>query len=152
MRDLPASDWLSNRNSFTPTNHARTTVSDPYASAADRQGFTSGWFASSMPDMNAKNPRVANYLIQNAIWWGERHQALVTTAPETLHPVGGGPLRGWTEAESKAFLATQGLPIPKSRLCSASNMAKAKGTPANASKKTAAKPMMAAVMWPLLCG
>lgn len=63
--------------------------------------------------------------IQNAIWWGERHQALVTTAPETLHPVGGGPLRGWTEAESKAFLAAQGLPIPKSRLCSASNMAKA---------------------------
>ena len=71
MRDLPASDWLSNRNSFTPTNHARTTVSDPYASAADRQGFTGGWFASSMPDMNAKNPRVANYLIQNAIWWAE---------------------------------------------------------------------------------
>jgi acyl-CoA synthetase (NDP forming) len=63
--------------------------------------------------------------IQNAIWWGERHRALVSTSPETLHPVGGGPLRGWTEAESKAFLAAQGLPIPKSRLCSASDMAKA---------------------------
>lgn len=71
MRDLPASDWLSNRNTYTPTNHARTTVSDPYASAADRQAFTGGWFATSMPDMNARNPRVANYLIQNAIWWAE---------------------------------------------------------------------------------
>ncbi len=71
MRDLPAKDWLSNRNTFTPTNHARTTISDPYASALDREGFTQGWFAPSMPDMNGKNPRVANYLIQNAIWWVE---------------------------------------------------------------------------------
>ena len=71
MRDLPSKDWLSNHNTFTPTNHARTTISDPYASANDRQGFTGGWFAPSMPDMNSKNPRVANYLIQNAIWWVE---------------------------------------------------------------------------------
>jgi glycosidase len=61
MRDLPAKDWLSNRNTFTPTNHARTTISDPYASALDREGFTQGWFAPSMPDMNGRNPRVANY-------------------------------------------------------------------------------------------
>jgi glycosidase len=46
-------------------------VSDPYASSADREAFTGGWFARSMPDMNARNPRVANYLIQNAIWWAE---------------------------------------------------------------------------------
>jgi glycosidase len=71
MRDLPSKDWLSHRNTFIPTNHARTTISDPYASSADRQGFTGGWFAPSMPDMNATNPRVANYLIQNAIWWVE---------------------------------------------------------------------------------
>lgn len=71
MRDLPTRDWLSHRNTYTPTNHARTTVSDPYASSSDREGFTSGWFAPSMPDMNARNPRVANYLIQNAIWWAE---------------------------------------------------------------------------------
>ena len=71
LRDLPASDWLSHHNQYTPTNHARTTVSDPYASSADREAFTSGWFARSMPDMNARNPRVANYLIQNAIWWAE---------------------------------------------------------------------------------
>jgi neopullulanase len=71
LRDLPASDWLSHHNTYTPTNHARTTVSDPYASARDRESFTGGWFAPTMPDMNAKNPRVANYLIQNAIWWAE---------------------------------------------------------------------------------
>jgi glycosidase len=71
MRDLPAKDWLSNANTYTPTNHARTTVSDPYASAADREVFTGGWFSQTMPDLNSKNPRVANYLIQNAIWWAE---------------------------------------------------------------------------------
>lgn len=71
MRDLPAHDWLSNHNQYIQTNHARTTVSDPYASALDRQGFTGGWFTRTMPDLNPRNPRVANYLIQNAIWWAE---------------------------------------------------------------------------------
>ena len=71
MRDLPSKDWLSHRNTFIPTNHARTTISEPCASSVDRRGFTAGWFAPSMPDMNATNPRVANYLIQNAIWWVE---------------------------------------------------------------------------------
>lgn len=71
MRDLPAKDWLSNHNQFTPTNHARTTISDPYASTTDRQGFTGGWFTRTMPDLNPRHPQVANYLIQNAIWWAE---------------------------------------------------------------------------------
>jgi neopullulanase len=71
MRDLPTHDWLSNRNQYIQTNHARTTVSDPYASAQDREGFTGGWFTRTMPDLNPRNPRVANYLIQNAIWWAE---------------------------------------------------------------------------------
>jgi neopullulanase len=71
MGDLPAHDWLSNHNRYTPTNHARTAVSDPYAADRDREGFTSGWFAPSMPDLNPKNPWAARYLIQNAIWWAE---------------------------------------------------------------------------------
>lgn len=71
MRDLPAKDWLSNHNKYIQTNHARTTVSDPYASAVDTEGFISGWFTRGMPDLHSRNPRVANYLIQNAIWWAE---------------------------------------------------------------------------------
>lgn len=71
MRDLPAKDWLSNHNQYIQTNHARTTVSDPYASSTDREGFISGWFTRAMPDLNSRNARVANYLIQNAIWWAE---------------------------------------------------------------------------------
>ena len=71
MADLPAPDWLSNGNQFTPTNHARTTASDPYAAAADKEGFTGGWFEKSMPDVNQRNPLVAAYEIQNALWWIE---------------------------------------------------------------------------------
>lgn len=71
MRDLPDSNWLSNHNRYIQTNHARTTISDPYASGLDRAGFTAGWFTQGMPDLNARHPRVAQYLIQNAIWWAE---------------------------------------------------------------------------------
>jgi glycosidase len=30
-----------------------------------------GWFVSSMPDLNQQNKLLANYLIQNSIWWIE---------------------------------------------------------------------------------
>ena len=71
MRDLPDSEWINNKGQFTPTNHARHTVQDPYASAADKQAFVNGWFVDSMPDLNQRHPLLANYLIQNSIWWIE---------------------------------------------------------------------------------
>ncbi|MFZ6641454.1 glycoside hydrolase family 13 protein [Undibacterium sp. TC4M20W] len=71
MKDLPSKDWLSYNSEFVPTYHARTTVSDPYASAIDKKNFTQGWFEIHMPDMNQRNPLVANYQIQNTIWWIE---------------------------------------------------------------------------------
>ena len=71
MKDLPGKDWLSYDSEFVPTYHARTTVSDPYASAIDKKNYTQGWFEVHMPDMNQNNPLVANYQIQNTIWWIE---------------------------------------------------------------------------------
>ena len=71
MRDLPAPDWLNNGGRFKPTNHARTSVADPYASRADERAFTEGWFVDTMPDPNQRNPLVATYQMQNAIWWIE---------------------------------------------------------------------------------
>lgn len=70
MRDLPTRDWL-NHGRFVPTNHARTAVSDRYASQSDVRGFTEGWFVDTMPDPNQRNPLLATYQIQNAIWWVE---------------------------------------------------------------------------------
>ncbi|RZA31238.1 MAG: alpha-amlyase [Lysobacteraceae bacterium] len=71
MKDLPTPDWVNYGGKFVPTQHHRTAVQDPYASKEDADNFTRGWFAPSMPDLNQSNPLVANYLIQNNIWWIE---------------------------------------------------------------------------------
>ncbi|UVW29598.1 glycoside hydrolase family 13 protein [Massilia sp. H6] len=71
MKDLPTPDWLGYGNRFVPTAHARTTASDPYAAQADRKNYVQGWFGSDMPDLNQKNPLLANYLIQHTLWWVE---------------------------------------------------------------------------------
>lgn len=71
MQDMPMPDWLSYDGKFTPTNHHRVALADPYGSKEDARNFTQGWFTPHMPDMNQTNPYVANYLIQNTIWWIE---------------------------------------------------------------------------------
>lgn len=71
LKDLPSADWLSFNAKFVPTRHTRTAVSDPYAAAVDKENFTAGWFAATMPDMNQRNPLVATYQIQNTLWWVE---------------------------------------------------------------------------------
>ncbi len=76
MGDLPAADWLNfpraaDRGDFVATNHNRSTIQDPYASAVDRRRFTDGWFVETMPDLNQRQPQLATYLIQNSIWWIE---------------------------------------------------------------------------------
>ena len=74
MNDLPFKNWLNYPNTYTQSNHRRTTNMDPYASAYDKDLMTNGWFDKTMPDMNGKNPFMANYLIQNTIWWIETLQ------------------------------------------------------------------------------
>jgi neopullulanase len=71
MNDLPFPDWINNPSGDIFSNHRRTTNEDPYASESDKKGMKDGWFVSSMPDLNQKNPYMANYLIQNSIWWIE---------------------------------------------------------------------------------
>lgn len=71
MKDLPFKDWINRVDSFEQTNHRRTVNQDIYASAYDKSLWADGWFSPSMPDMNGRNPYMANYLIQNTIWWIE---------------------------------------------------------------------------------
>lgn len=71
MKDLPARDWLNQWPEFTRTTYRAPTLVDPYASGYDRRRFQDGWFDRRMPDLNQRNPHVANYLIQQAIWWVE---------------------------------------------------------------------------------
>jgi glycosidase len=71
MNDVPSADWINNYPEYKVTTHKRTINQDPYASEFDKKGMSDGWFVRSMPDLNQRNPFLANYLIQNSIWWTE---------------------------------------------------------------------------------
>jgi glycosidase len=71
IKDLPSEDWVHQWSEFTRSNFRSSVLSDPYASKSDTKQLLEGWFDYSMPDLNQKNPRLANYLIQNTIWWVE---------------------------------------------------------------------------------
>ena len=71
MNDLPTGDWLNFPGEYVETSHQRTTWQDPYVSTHDAARFADGWFAPTMPDLNQRNPLMADYLIQNALWWIE---------------------------------------------------------------------------------
>jgi len=66
--DPPMKDWLNQWPKYTNTTYKDQVVFDPYASEVEKKKMTDGWFARSMPDLNQKNPFVANFLIQHAIW------------------------------------------------------------------------------------
>src|SRR2546426_10163360 len=43
----------------------------PHAPAWMKKNLTEGWFFGILPDLNTENPTVAQYLLQNSIWWAE---------------------------------------------------------------------------------
>ncbi|MEM8982583.1 MAG: glycoside hydrolase family 13 protein [Pseudomonadota bacterium] len=69
--DLPTPDWLNNADQYRQTTHARTALQDPYAAPADVVAMTDGWFVPTMADLNQRQPLLADYLVQNALWWIE---------------------------------------------------------------------------------
>ena len=71
MDDQPTDTWLNVPDTRSVSTHARTTNQDPYASEYDKAGHADGWFVDTMPDLNQRDPLLADYLVQNAIWWIE---------------------------------------------------------------------------------
>ncbi len=77
MQDLPFTNWINYQQPFeegkeiTVTNHRRTVNQDIYAADSDKKLMDDGWFVPSMPDLNQENPFLAQYLIQNSLWWIE---------------------------------------------------------------------------------
>jgi glycosidase len=68
VKELPTKDWLNEWPTYTNTTYKEQTLFDPHASAKDYKQMADGWFTRKMPDLNQKNPYVANFLIQHAIW------------------------------------------------------------------------------------
>ena len=83
MKDLPFNDWVNYQKNYEEnvetwdkkatitSNHRRTSNQDIYSSKKDKEEMSDGWFVSGMPDLNQRNPFMANYIIQNSIWWIE---------------------------------------------------------------------------------
>ena len=83
MEDLPFNDWLNFQEIYLKSNdetiekntvysnHRRSTIQDIYAAEVDYRGMLDGWFVPTMPDLNQRNRFMAEYLIQNSIWWIE---------------------------------------------------------------------------------
>ena len=71
FKNKPGSDWFHIFEKYTRTNYRATAVMDPYASEYDKNLMQNGWFDKHMPDLNQQNKQVAEYLIQNSIWWIE---------------------------------------------------------------------------------
>lgn len=75
IQDLPTKDWIhyweDGDNGFQRSSYRMTTQFDSNASEIDKKACMDGWFDTTMPDINQKNPLVLNYMIQNAIWWVE---------------------------------------------------------------------------------
>ncbi len=55
----------------TASNDPFEALVDPHASLWMKKNLTEGWFFGVLPDMNTENPMVAQYLLQNSIWWTE---------------------------------------------------------------------------------
>jgi len=53
------------------TNDPFETLVDPHAPASLSKNLTDGWFFNVLPDLNTEKPEVADYLLQNSVWWAE---------------------------------------------------------------------------------
>ncbi|GAC1379744.1 MAG: glycoside hydrolase family 13 protein [Hymenobacter sp.] len=69
--DKPGADWFHQFPTFTRSNYNAYALNDPHGAAIDRKLYNDGWFDTTMPDVNQRNPLVATYLIQNFLWWVE---------------------------------------------------------------------------------
>ncbi len=70
-KDQPTKDWFNNWPQYTNTSHREQSLIDPHSAATNRNVMLDGWFTKFLPDLNQRNPYLANYLIENAIWYTE---------------------------------------------------------------------------------
>ncbi|MHB1685819.1 MAG: alpha-amylase family glycosyl hydrolase [Ignavibacteriaceae bacterium] len=72
IKDLPFPDWINGSvKKHLITNHDKLAFADIHRDSSTIKINTEGWFTNYLPDLNQANPFVANYLIQNTIWWIE---------------------------------------------------------------------------------
>ncbi len=68
VKDLPSKSWLHHWEKYTNTSYKDQPLFDINGSKADKDITEKGWFTSFLPDLNQKDPLLATYLIQHALW------------------------------------------------------------------------------------
>ena len=69
LKDMPMKNWLNQWEKYTNTSYRDEPVVDiVHGNKSDFDVMQNGWFVPFLPDLNEKNPYVANYLIQHALW------------------------------------------------------------------------------------
>jgi len=68
LRDMPSKDWLNQWDTYTNTSYKDQPLFDIHGSNYDKRVTSDGWFVPFLPDLNQKNPFLANFLIQHALW------------------------------------------------------------------------------------
>lgn len=78
FKNPPSPDWFNGpgfaeggEKRFVRTNYRTATLMDPYTTPGQQAGYHNGWFDHHMPDINQRNPHVAQWLRNNTIWWIE---------------------------------------------------------------------------------
>jgi glycosidase len=71
IKDLPFQDWIHQWPEYTHSNCNFAMQNDPNSAQIDQKNMQSGWFDTSMPDMNLDNPYLLQYFKQWAVWWIE---------------------------------------------------------------------------------
>ncbi len=72
MKNLPVKDWINgSTENFHITNHDKSAIVDIHGDKSTLENNITGWFTDYMPDLNQENSFMANYIIQNTIWWME---------------------------------------------------------------------------------
>jgi glycosidase len=66
--DMPMKDWVNQWSPYQNTSYREQPLVDPNAPEADKKISEAGWFTPFLPDLNQRNPFVANYLVQYLIW------------------------------------------------------------------------------------
>lgn len=68
----PEPDWFhGSKEHHSDSSGDFKNLADPHAPEKYRRNVLDGWFANVLPDLNQENTDVAEYFIENALWWAE---------------------------------------------------------------------------------
>ncbi|MGH9970354.1 MAG: alpha-amylase family glycosyl hydrolase [Pyrinomonadaceae bacterium] len=70
VKDAPLEDWFHGTlDRHTLNKFQNSVLLSPHANREELRNTLDGWFNDDLPDMNQEQPEVAQYEIQNALWW-----------------------------------------------------------------------------------